>query len=45
MHTARRDLKLDRLFVVYPGTGGSFPLEEWAEVVAIQDLERTVLAL
>lgn len=45
MHTARQDLKLDRLFVVYPGAGGSYPLAEWAEVVAIQDLESAILAI
>jgi predicted AAA+ superfamily ATPase len=39
MHVAREDLKLDRLFVVYPGSGGSFPLADWAEVVAIRSLD------
>jgi len=36
MHIARTDLKLDRLLVVTPGTR-SWPLAEWAEVVAISD--------
>ncbi len=39
MHIARQDLRLKRLFVVYPGVGGSYGLDESAEVVAIQDLE------
>lgn len=37
MHIARRDLKLDRLFIVTPGTR-SYPLADWAEVVAIPEL-------
>lgn len=45
MHIAREDLKLDRLLVVYPGTGGAYRLADWAEVVAIQDLEKTVRGL
>jgi len=45
MHIAREDLKLDRLLIVYPGTGGSYPLSEWAQVVAVQDLEKTVVGL
>jgi predicted AAA+ superfamily ATPase len=45
MHIARQDLKLDRLYVVYPGAGGSYLLADWAEVVAIQDLEKTILGL
>lgn len=42
MHIAHEDLKLDRLLIVYPGTGGSFPLEDWAEAVSIRDLEARV---
>jgi predicted AAA+ superfamily ATPase len=45
MHIAREDLKLERLLVVYPGAGGSYPLADWAEVVAIGDLEKAVLGL
>jgi predicted AAA+ superfamily ATPase len=37
MHIARADLKLDRLLVVTPGTR-SWPLADWAEVVAIEEL-------
>ena len=37
MHIALRDLKLDRLFVVYPG-GQSFPLGPRAELIALRDL-------
>jgi predicted AAA+ superfamily ATPase len=37
MHIARADLKLDRLLVVTPGTR-SWPLSDWAEVVAIAEL-------
>ena len=39
MHIAREDLKLDHLFVVYPGVGGSYALDASTEVVAIEDLE------
>ncbi len=42
MHIAREDLKLERLFVVYPGIGGSYPLTDWAEVIAIKDLEKKI---
>ncbi len=42
MHIARADLKLEKLFVVYPGSGGSYPLTDWAEVIAIGDLESRV---
>jgi uncharacterized protein len=45
MHIARADLKLDRLLVIYPGAGGSYPLADWAEVVAIRDLEKAVRGL
>ncbi len=43
MHIAREDLKLEKLFVVYPGVGGSYPLTDWAEVVAIEDLEKRLV--
>jgi predicted AAA+ superfamily ATPase len=39
LRIARDDLRLDQVFVVHPG-GRSFPLEEWAEAVAIGDLRR-----
>lgn len=45
MHIAREDLKLDRLYVVYPGSGRSYPLADWAEAVALPDLEATVFRL
>lgn len=45
MHIAREDLKLDRLLVVYPGVGGSYRLSDWAEVIAIQDLEQSISAI
>lgn len=38
MHTARHDLKLHRLLVVYPGSGGGYSLADWAEAVSIRDL-------
>jgi hypothetical protein len=34
---ARQDLKLRHVFVVHPGQK-SYPLDRWAEAVAIQDL-------
>jgi hypothetical protein len=37
LRIAREDLKLHRAFVVHPGSK-SYPLEEWAEAVAIGDL-------
>lgn len=37
LRVARQDLKLRRVFVVHPGTK-SFPLEDWAEAVAISQL-------
>jgi hypothetical protein len=37
MHIARWDLKLDQLFVVYPGSQ-SFSLGSKAELVAFRDL-------
>lgn len=45
MRIAQEDLKLDRLFVVYPGVGGSYGLDEVTEVVAIQDLEAKLRAM
>ncbi len=41
-HIAKEDLKLDRLLLVYPGAGGSYRLSDWAEAVAIKDLENSV---
>ncbi|MDD2765386.1 MAG: ATP-binding protein [Opitutaceae bacterium] len=38
LHMARQDLKLQHAFVVHPG-GKSYPLNEWAEAVAIGDLK------
>jgi hypothetical protein len=37
LHVARGDLKLRRAFIVHPGSR-SYPLEDWAEAVAIGDL-------
>ena len=37
MHIALEDLKLERLFVVYPGHRG-YALNEWAETVALGEL-------
>lgn len=34
MWTARNDLKLERVFVVYPGRE-SYPLDDWVDVLAI----------
>jgi len=45
MQIAHTDLNLERLFVIYPGSGGSYPLNDWAEVVAIDDLERAFSAM
>jgi len=39
MHIAMNDLKLERLWVVYPGTKG-YPLHEKVECIGIQDLAR-----
>jgi predicted AAA+ superfamily ATPase len=38
MHIAHEDLHLEKLYVIYPGSGGSYLLNEWAEVIAIGDL-------
>jgi predicted AAA+ superfamily ATPase len=37
LQVARQDLKLRHVFVVHPGQK-SYPLDRWAEAVAIQDL-------
>jgi len=41
MTIAREDLKLKRLLVVHPGSQ-SYPLNDWAEAVAIGDLRERV---
>jgi uncharacterized protein len=41
LNVARDDLKLKRAFVVHPG-GKSYPLNDWAEAVAIGDLRSRV---
>ena len=41
MKTAVEDLKLDRLFVIYPGTQ-SYPLSDDCEVVSVHELDRVV---
>ena len=43
MRTAIADLKLDRLFVVYPGTA-SYALGDKIEVVSVRELDRVVTA-
>lgn len=37
LHVARADLGLERVFLVHPG-GKSYPLNDWAEAVAIADV-------
>ena len=44
MHIARQDLKLARLFVVYPGKE-SYTLDGEAEVISIRDLPGRLAAL
>jgi predicted AAA+ superfamily ATPase len=44
LRVAREDLKLRRALVVHPGQK-SFPLEDWAEAVAIPHLRERLLAL
>jgi hypothetical protein len=44
LRVAREDLKLRRVFVVHPGAK-SFPLEEWAEAVAIERLRSRLTEL
>ena len=45
MRVALSTLNLDRLFIVYPGSGGSFPIDGQIEAVAIQDLEEKLISL
>lgn len=45
MRVSLSTLNLDRLFIVYPGSGGSFPVDEKIEAVAIQDLEEKLATL
>jgi hypothetical protein len=45
MRIAMEDLKLDQLYVVYPGVGGSYQLDSAIRVVAVEDLESTLDAL
>ena len=45
MRIALEDLKLDRLLVVYPGVGGSYPLDGVTEVVGIEDLDSRLDAI
>ena len=42
MRIAREDLKFERIYLVRPGGGQGYPLEEWAEVVPVMELENTV---
>jgi predicted AAA+ superfamily ATPase len=44
LRIAREDLKLSRAFVVHPGQK-SYPLEEWAEAVALSRLRERLLEL
>lgn len=44
MKIARDDLRLHRLLVVHPGTR-SYPLDSWAEAVALADLQSRVRSL
>lgn len=46
MHIAHEDLHLEKLFVVYPGAGGSgsYRLSDWAEVVVFKELEEKINA-
>ncbi|HEX5054737.1 MAG TPA: hypothetical protein VFZ65_23375 [Planctomycetota bacterium] len=41
---AREDLRLDRAFVVHPGDD-SYPLADWAEVVALRELRARLAGL
>ncbi len=45
MRIAREDLGLERVFVVYPGVGGSFALDSWVEAVAVKDLQKLLARL
>jgi hypothetical protein len=42
LHTAMHDLRLDRAFIVYPGTK-TYPVSENVEVVPLPDLRRRLL--
>ena len=44
LHVAHDDLKLARVLIVHPGSK-SYPLDEWAEAVAIGDLRARMTAL
>lgn len=44
LKTAYQDLKLDRVFIVHPGSQ-SYPLNEWAEVVGIGQLHLVLKGL
>ena len=39
LQVARADLKLRQMFLVHPGKK-SYPLNEWAEALSIEDLQR-----
>lgn len=39
MHTARQDLKLEHLWIIYPGRK-SYPIGKWADVLALRDLSK-----
>jgi len=39
LQVARADLKLRQVFLVHPGKK-SYPLNEWAEALSIEDLQR-----
>jgi uncharacterized protein len=45
MRVALADLALEKLFVIYPGSGGSFRLDDKIHAVAIRDLEETLDSL
>jgi predicted AAA+ superfamily ATPase len=44
LHTARKDLRFERAFIVVPGSK-SFPLNDWAEVVGIGGLRKRLAAI
>lgn len=41
LQIARQDLKLTRAFIVIPGSQ-SYPLNDWAEVLSLRDLQRRI---
>ncbi len=41
LHVARRDLKLERVFVIHPGER-SYALDDWAQAVGIGELRETL---